>query len=223
MQQKTIQVNKNIKKGNGSFISGLLNSYKAFRSKPIDPSAHINFQKLIMQKERARYSFGVGNNVPLVMNKLKEVISPEEITKLNGSTIIVVGFGSEWQELESMKKIFPDSKIVGVDWLSKNIQEAQENIDDSNIEFVNEDIRNLPESYFKNVGMIYSSYLLDARLFNHDESELSSVIRSIKDNMQSNTLLVSMPAFAISCDSEGLKALHNDHSGLHSIFIGKKK
>lgn len=145
---------------------------------------------------------------------------------LEGKTILVVGFGDKWQELEIIAKKFSNSRVIGIDWLERNIDKARENISSENIELEKTDIRKLDPSKYGEIGMSYLSYVIDSRLYDRDDESLKEIVEKVVGYLAPEGFFVNVPSHAIVWNvfkNLNMETVYKEDVGLGTVFIGRKQ
>lgn len=147
----------------------------------------------------------------------------------DGATILVAGFGQNWEELTFLAEQFPRAKILGVDWLKENVDTAKIYTSEfSNIEIQEADVRKLNLEGRK-VGMVFSSWLLDGLLFSDDDSvgaqAVAEILDSLYKQLSDGGYFVASPAnrFVKSFLAEKASATFSDKGSNDIAFIVGKK
>jgi hypothetical protein len=182
----------------------------------------------IMDESRSQYTKAIYEPRELLLSSLDKLAKQMgDLNKLfaENSTILVVGFGENWQELEVLSDKFPQCAVVGVDWLDRNIKEAKKHVVKANVEFVQQDIRNMDLTSYPPVRLIYVSYLIDEKLYGSDMEALRQIVVKLSSALGEGGFIVSTPANYITSlefERTGLDILLNEGAGLKTVLIAKK-
>ncbi len=121
-----------------------------FRDQPMDEYSIDELKKLIEFSEsqlKDAYGRMKIEQQPWASHTSKEVDFISDVTELNSVSVLDCGCGVGRHSVEIATR-YPDSKITGVDFSSKNIEKAiAASSDLNNIEFIEEDLRTFDSNY----------------------------------------------------------------------------
>jgi SAM-dependent methyltransferase len=142
-------------------------------------------------------------------------------TSFKPKVIVVVGFGSNWLELEYFARRFPQATIYGIDSTAIFIEQAKHNLDYKNIILCCNDILSI--NLFDHVDLLFSSHvLINSHKDSTDPLGLINTYNHMKKLLKKEGIIISSPALFSSEHARELETLFCEEVGLKTVFIAKK-